>query len=264
MEFFKNNSAVVVPQWLKFAVVGLLSLLVVIYCISTYVGITRGLERPWFEAGADILHVLIPLLLVVLVAAYAESGVSALQDRAGAFLTDVIPDRLIGLVEPDAPFRSPSRARQRRQDRAPQVMVQTTRGHFIANYIVRTPIGNHADRPAGQAYRRVLFRIELNARHLNFNLCIDGASATGADEDIAARFKHTLEGAKNGGYWFNSTPIRRDVDGKEYVCLVGSRALQEDFLINSIAKLDVAQDLALMLRAFINEYPAGFELWETP
>lgn len=254
MNILGSVNAVVVPRWVRAAVVILLGVLIVAYGISVVLGILDHNRSGWLEASAYLLGVLIPILILVLVAGFSEGGVPALSIRTQEFLTGVLPSTFPGLEEPQTNFQQPNaRALRRRRAKKMQSAVQYAPGTCIANYKVTfTPDGT------GIA-KQILFRVELNARKVNFNLILDpevaGDMLNAAPAEI---FKHSIQGASHEGYWFNTELISRTIEGRTFCCLVGSKKLEENFLLNPVAKLDLAQDMVLMLRSFVNEAPGLF------
>ncbi len=255
MDLFGTASAVVVPRWVKAAVVVLLLSLIVAYGFSIVLGILDEGRSGWLEASAYLLGVLIPILIIVLVVGFSEGGVAALRVRTQEFLVKVLPASFPALEEPASKFVRPGSASLRsRHARKLQALVQHSPGTCIANYKVTfTPDG-------ADVQKQIVFRLELNARKVNFNLIFDTPAGDQRSEDISMdAFVHSIEGATHEGYWFNSALINRTIDGRPVRCLVGANKLEDDFLVNPVAKLDLAQDLMLMLRSFVNEAPGAFE-----
>jgi hypothetical protein len=251
MDLFGTASAVVVPRWVKAAVVILLLSLIVAYGFSIVLGILDEGRSGWLEASAYLLGVLIPILIIVLVVGFSEGGVAALRVRTQEFLVKVLPASFAALEEPASKFVRPGSAVLRsRHGRKLHALVQHSPGTCIANYkVIFTPDGTDTQ-------KRIVFRLELNARKVNFNLILDAP----LEQSISMQaFVHSIEGATHEGYWFNSALINRTIDGRSVRCLVGAKKLEDDFLVNPVAKLDLAQDLMLMLRSFVNEAPGAFE-----
>lgn len=255
MDLFGTANAVVVPRWVKAAVVVLLLALIVAYGFSIVLGILDEGRSGWLEASAYLLGVLIPILILVLVVGFSEGGVAALRVRTQEFLVKVLPASFPALEEPATRFMRPGSSSLRsRNARKLQALVQHAPGTCIANYKVTfTPDGT-------DMRKLIVFRLELNARKVNFNLIFDAAAEQGISMDA---FVHSIEGATHEGYWFNSALINRTIDGRPVRCLVGAKKLEDDFLVNPVAKLDLAQDLMLMLRSFVNEAPGAFETIST-
>jgi hypothetical protein len=76
-----------------------------------------------------------------------------------------------------------------------------------------------------------------------------GAHGGGAESDPAQVAQ---------GYRFNLDLLERRMNGVDYLCLVAARHFPKDFLWDSAEKLFFAQDLMLMLRAFVTERPELF------
>jgi hypothetical protein len=254
MNILGSVNAVVVPRWVRAAVVVLLGALIIAYGVSVVLGILDEQRSGWLEASAYLLGVLVPILIIVLVAGFSEGGVSALSFRTQEFLLRILPGSLPGLEEPDTQFVTlNSRSLKRRKAKKIVAKVQHAPGTCIANYrVIFTPDGS-------SVRKEILFRVELNARKVNFNLIFD-TEAVGHELNVSPMetFTHSIEGAGHEGYWFNNELISRTIEGQHVRCIVGSKKLEDTFLLNPVAKLDLAQDLVLMLRSFVNEAPDLF------
>lgn len=254
MDILGSFNAVVVPRWVRAAVVLLLGALIVAYGTSVVLGILDEQRSGWLEASAYLLGVLVPILIIVLVAGFSEGGVAALGVRTQEFLVRIMPAAFPGLEEPVTNFVPPGASSlKKRKPKKMKAAVQHAPGTCIANYrVVFTPDGSGVS-------REIVFRIELNARKVNFNLILDPeAAAEALDVSPMETFKHSIQGASHEGYWFNPELISRRIEGRPVRCIVGSKKLEENFLLNPVAKLDLSQDMILMLRSFVNEAPDLF------
>lgn len=270
MEVFSNLASLVVPKWVKVTVVLILTILIILYLTSAVMGILDKNRSGWLEAGAYILGTFTPLLIVVLFVSFSESGTKGLTLKTSHYLTRVIPDRTVLLLEPQDKFQTAAAIRKRLHDTpVPEVKIQASANMTTANYIIDVPPSNLVNAsPSGSKkddHKVVLLRLELNATKLNMNLMFspdllkETISGSSEKYDIKNIFPHSIEGAEKEGYWFNNVMITRRINGKEYMALVAVKKLANDFLTSPIKKLDLAQDLMLMIRSALNERPELFE-----
>jgi hypothetical protein len=251
------------------AVKALLALVALcLVALNIYV-IYRGLQDQsydfWVAAGASLLAAAAPALAVVSVLLVTESGMAALKRRMQQMLAKEIPGelrftfeapspRLDAQCKPDKLAYRPNRAR---------VECGMYRDELWANYLLSA-------RTAGGQAQVARMRIELVMRRVNVNLVFDRALAAkrlghapeASLADLGAAFlesfKHTVSGATGAGYHFNSLPMLRQIDGREELAFVATRAIEAEFVWDPAARLEFIQDLVLMMRSFVNERPDIF------
>lgn len=266
MEFFSNLAVLVVPRWVKAAVVFILAALAFLYVGLSIIGVLDQSRPGWIVAGTYILGVLVPILLLVMVIGYAQTGVDALTAKTSEYLTRTIPGRAILLKDPDSGFKSAASYPKRLpKTKAPVVRVQASANMSVANYIIEAaPI--NLSKLSTEPARILLIRVELNATKINVNIMFHPDLLkklhleNNGEYDVKRLFPHTINGSQQEGYWFNEELVTRVFFGTEYKALVTARRLSEDFLVSPIKKLDLAQDLMFMLRSVLNERPELFEL----
>lgn len=271
MDYFSNLAVLTVPKWVKLTISMVLAVLTLLYLVAGLFGVLDPNRPGWIIAGAYILGILIPIFILVLVISFSETGVQALTAKTATYLSRTIPASTVLLLEPYGKFRSPESAKRKLpKTKTPVVKVQAASNMAVANYIIEVPPSNLIDQGTNSGVKVVLLRLELNATKLNMNLIFaksmiesfHGMTETKSqidDLDIKTVFPHTIEGSENEGYWFNSKMIPRHMNGQDYLAVVAVKRLADDFLINPILKLDLAQDLMLMIRAALNERPELFQ-----
>lgn len=265
MDYFSSFSTIVIPRWAQFCVVAVLLALALIYGGLAYQGIIDDSRTGWLMASAQLLAILIPLLLVIVVVASAQGGVSGLITRTRQLLDVTIPERATILVDPE--FQIAGARKVNRSDVAgPEMQVFSTRKAPSAIYAIRCHPHTETDSLGKTDGRALVFAVEINATKANVVLLLPSARVEEADAlHDAAGFEelvpHTLEAARAEGYWVNPRPVQRRLFGQPFTGLVLARRLDADFLVNPVKKLDFAQDLMFMVRGFINEQPGLFLCW---
>lgn len=236
--------------------------------LNVYV-IARGLVDQrydfWVAAGASLLAAAAPALAVFTVLAVTESGMDALKRRMQQMLAQEIPEELTFAFEAPPPkFLPPRDPRELtyRPNRA-DVACGMYRDELWADYQL-------CGKTASGEEQVARMRIELVLRRVNINMVFERSDAAklfgvsadaGADafgEAFRRAFKHTIDGATGAGYHFNPAPIERRAQRGCDLAFVATRAIDPEFAWDPAARLEFIQDLALMVRAFINEQPNVF------
>lgn len=266
MDYFSSFSTIVIPRWAQFCVVVVLLALALIYGALAYQGIVDDSRAGWLMASAQLLAILIPLLLVIVVVASAQGGVSGLITRTRQLLDVTIPERATILVDPEF-LLTGARKVNRPAVTDPEVQVFSTRKAPSAIYAIRCHPHAETDNTAREDGRALVFAVEINATKANVVLLLPTARMDegGATSDVGAFSElvpHTLEAARAEGYWVNPRLVRRKLFGQAFTGVVLARRLDADFLVNPVKKLDFAQDLMFMVRGFINEQPGLFLRWQ--
>lgn len=310
MEILENLKIFSIPNWLKAVVVGLLAIL---GCLNTglfFMGLMDHSREGWVKASLELMGVLLPVFLIGIVALGGNTGTASLQTRTEEALAKLLPEMLSRIADVPAPFRrietgdkpsafawvldlvgrSPGhKLPTRLEHHLAKVFVSLRRDECHADYVLLVPPVQ-----TGGNWRELVFRVELNVRKVNLNICIDEEIArrrvNAPDDQPYSEFgksiqnvlAHSLGGATNtsheehghgGGpheqhskdhlvYSFNERAIQRTIDGRKMVCLVGAMWLADDFLWDASERLLFAQDLMFFLRAVTHE--AGDMLREVP
>lgn len=256
-------SIIVIPKWVRFTVIAILGCLSLIYLGFAIIGVLDSSRPGWIEAGSYVLGTLVPLILLGLILSFSQSGVEALAERTSDYLARGIPALTRLFYEPQGRFLRAGQTVGPKSHGAiqPEVMVQANHGHSIANYKVELDPAKLGLDETRQTPLVCVFRLEINATKANVNIlfpCHEGTSRCASVTDLLAHFPHTVEGARYGDYHFSSSPVQRRIDGEDYIGIVCTKKLGEDFLTNPVARLSFGQDLMIMLRSFVNEAPDRF------
>lgn len=266
MDYFSSFSTIVIPRWAQVCVVVVLLALALIYGGLAYQGIVDESRAGWLMASAQLLAILIPLLLVIVVVASAQGGVSGLITRTRQLLDVTIPERATILVDPEFLLTGAKKV-NRAAAADPEVHIFSTRKAPSAIYAIRSYPHTDTDSVGRENGRALVFAVEINATKANVVLLLpsarmDTANAMGDVTALEKLVPHTLEAARAEGYWVNPRLVRRKLFGQPFTGVVLARRLDADFLVNPVKKLDFAQDLMFMVRGFINEQPGMFLCWQ--
>ncbi len=259
MDLFGPFRLLPIPTWVR----ALTVVLLLLGASLSLLLIGRGLwdrtdASDWIAAGAGLLGVVLPLLIIAGIVWSAHSTVGSLQREARRYLTDTLPQFLRLIPEPDLNDakrfpKQPARLDSEVADIKP-IYIE---GDFQCDYLIDI---KHDPTTGGRA--QILFRLELNVFRVNFILFVPPEHFEVAE--LMEHFPHTINGAQTvlqanekegqSNYIFNqSIGHRHRVYGKDYVTLVAYRKLPDNFLWNAAEKLFFAQDLVIMLRSFLYE-----------
>lgn len=215
-------------------------------------------QEPYLIAGASLLGVVLPLAVGALVLGTSYGGERSLSERTEEVLTRSVPFALARLPEEAGTWHpAPVRIRSPRPRLLADVAVNHQRARCHADYRIRLPDGR----------TEMLLRLEINVRRANINILFPlqpGEELAEKRVQIMRHLGHSLgcdgEGATGGAavYCFNPVLIARVIDGRDYAGLVGTIALPGEFVWNPAERLFFAQDLMLMLRSMLAEWPQAF------
>lgn len=267
MDMVRDFKTLTMPVSTKAVVVGLLFLSVVANVALFAWGMMRG-QSDLLSATVDLFGVLLPVILLAIVLARADSGVAALKQRTEDFYLRTAPPILAGIVDVPGEFFSPGP-----KHRAPQaacdgrVHVNLKRGHCYADFLIVTPWKWENGAPC--EWKTVPLHLEINVSRVNFAIMIPEALLASGTGTLKDAFQHTMQGAATSrparegeevstGYVFLDEPMRRDLFGVSHVVLVANKFVSAAFLWDSADQLYFAQDLMFMLRAFLTEKPEMF------
>lgn len=261
MNFVSNLAIMVVPRWVRIAVLVILALLGSIYLATAAIGIIDSDRPGWIEAGTYILGILLPFLIGGLLLSYSHSGVDALVSRSALFLTETVPAMTVLFEEPGQDFEASKTSGRFPKIAAPEIQIQAAANSSIANYVVLVRPSRGLPNELNQCLRRLPFRVELNATKANVNILILRSLVKDLSKaaDVTELFGHSIAGARHEGYWIADSMTDCLLDGKPYLAIVAVKRLAPEFLTNPVHQLDFAQDLMLMLRAMLHERPELFE-----
>ncbi|SEM82099.1 hypothetical protein [Palleronia pelagia] len=277
MNIANQVQIIFIPVWVRVLIGLLVAGTLGVAMLLFWGALVEDTSPDWVEAGAYVLGIVFPLLLVCIIALGASFGERSIRRRTERVLTRTIPYQLQFLPEEDRQWRTfPSRRWSPRTDTEALAKVELhhSRGRCHADYRISLP---------GETGGHLRLRVELNVKRANVNIAFRHdhlarmAEADGTPLDPAgilrSHFQHTLEveqiQARDAGaqgpegrtgiaYAFNPEPLIRVVDGRTYVVLVASTRLAEDTVWNPSEKVYFAQDLMFMIRALLQESPKMF------
>jgi len=266
-----------IPSWSKILLFGMLVLIGLINTAVFFLGLT-GLRDSWVQASIQFLSVFLPVFTVVYVAMHIQSGESALLNSIRKVYLRTLPLALAQIDETQAPFYDAAGGRRPKRETKSQIVVETNYlpGQIDADFLIRWP-----------THKRLLIRLEINFRRINFNLYLTGEQIARilkrpplsveelTSEDVAhqilERLGHSVSGASfaeakritladqdvayQSGYAFNDRMIQRELGGKSYYCLVAMKTVSPQFNWEVTERVYFCFDLMLMLRAMIDECP---------
>lgn len=266
LNFFDMISSVIIPRWIKFFIAVVLALLIVAYIFVGYAGLMdiEG-KAGWIEATAYILGMLLPALLIGSVILFAETGIAALRHQGYRYLSETIPASAVVLAEGAYEFTARPVgwfALRRNIDTVSVLMRPKPGGHFMLYEFVAPANAADSRDSRNLSYRKIIIGVELNVKKANIivhapaDKFAEHAPESATPDDI---FPHTLAGARNEGYTLNNALSKQTVGNVDYIAFVLYFHLSDKFLVRSNEKLYFAQDLMLMIKAFLNEAPQMFE-----
>lgn len=265
MDFLRGLKTITLPWSTKLIVAALLVAAVVLDVGVFFYSIEKKQEEVT-GASLQFIAAVLPIALLTIVLAQADTGVVALQRRTEMFHSRVVAPALLRIAEQASAFYPARKSLRLEAVALPgQVLLNLRRGECYCDYLALVPWEGTT--------RALLIRLEVNVMRINFNLCIPKALA--GRGGLATHFKHSLAGAaaardagvtgthheppvSSSGYTFLEMPLARRIEGVDLICLVGSRFVGEEFLWDSAEQLYFAQDLTFMLRAFMTEAPRMF------
>lgn len=237
-------------------------------------------KRDWIAAGAYLLGIVFPILIVVVVVAGASFGERSILKRTERMLTKTIPYHLQFIPEEPRKFidfRKFRRAPKTKRNALAEISLFYTKGRCYADYQIAVPY-------EGQLLKLDL-RVELNIKRANVNVSFaeDALRSMMAKESysgteleyLVSKFAHTLyvehkqavelDSASQTGkgtiaYKFSDKLLPRQVDDKSYLVVVATTALSDDTVWNPSEAVFFAQDLMFMTRAFLQECPELFAM----
>jgi hypothetical protein len=239
-----------------------------------FIGLT-SLKDTWVQASIQFLSVFLPLFTIVYVALHIQSGEGALLKRV---YLKTLPLALAQIDESQSPFYSSDGKVKPKKHVKSNIVVET---NYLAGQI-------DADfRVILDEVRSFMIRLEINFRRINFNLYLTksqiermvqrcdltAAEITGKEltHRVLEKIGHSVSGAGfseakrassseqesnyQSGYAFNDQMIQRELDGRQYFCLVAMKTVSQQFIWEVAERVYFCFDLMLMLRAMIDECP---------
>lgn len=222
---------VYLPRWLRWALLLVLSALVLGFSVVFFLGINQPGFKDWLPASVSVVQIALTALAYVLVVFFTESGQNpaALQRRTQQILTVLLPQILSRITDVEG--------------EAMTVHVGEPSGVIGYDYTLRS------------SHTTVRFWLGLNVhRAVVILFCERPAAQDG--EAFCTRlekcFGDTVAGARSVGYdepHYQAESLK----GCEFVSiwLACTVRTEQDFLTHSPSQLFFAQDVAMMLQSFL-------------
>lgn len=248
-----------VPTWLKLLIFGIVMAVLIADLAIVWSAVTNPTHKDWFAATVQLLGSLVPMLLVILLLAFATRGPEAIYRKTSHLLLHVIPATITNSLTWSPDFEDLEKAQRKRGNRGDmRIEVAHRPGDFCCIYRISFLLP-HANPPSS----RVIFLVvELKVRQANMHLCVpeDAFAAfcqkTGMKgfEAFKKAFDNTLRGAEQAGCNVNQAiyqwPYSRDM---RLTAVVVYRKLSDDFFTDASEQLFWVQDMVTMLKGFVEE-----------
>ncbi len=280
MEFLQGLTLIAIPNWVKRII---FFVTVFIGLINTYLFISNFFVAHsvfMTESAVDLLSAMFPFFVILMILWKSESGIVVLQDYTRDYLSFVLPNILKHVHDEDNKFNFVDRKKKLSPRPQQSIVVHNMKlDQFYCDYVINI---------TNSELMFIFLRIELNVHKINVNLCFpqeqaalkqqQGKSALSdvhTAAELMSKLKHSYGGATGSvasvtnhiqpqrnvfHYSFNEKPIRRKIAQHDFLCLVSSIELPENFLLSASHKLFFAQDLLLFIRSCITEAPELFNV----
>ena len=294
MDVFQSLANMVIPRWVKAVVVIILVGLMVINVLLGYFGLAGNVgDESWVAAAASLLGVLLPILLIAFVLMYSDGGTKGLRIKTYHYMTQIIPETLVSMVEEPGPYYLPRKDKGKPIESKVQIHTNQYKKSCIGSYIIKFPgrlinaaemkrkgknaaADNHDG--ASRTQNTMHVSLELNVRKANLSVYVparqaelDAGLISKVDEfdsgaakrpftfaNFQKLFPHTMEGCRSEGYKNNETLRYKKIGDCYYYGVVFIKDLGAQFLTKPQEKLYFAQDMMFMLKGFYNECPDLF------
>ena len=265
-----------IPSWSKYLLFAMLVTIGLINSAVFVVGLT-SLKDSWVQASIQFLSVFLPVFTIVYVALHIQSGEAALLNGIKRIYLKTLPLALTQIDEAQSPFY-PTGGKVRKNAPTSKITVETNYlpGQIDADFLINL-----------SSSRRLIIRLEINFRRINFNLYLTKAqverilgradltvqemTARDSTRRVLERIGHSVTGASfseakrisigeqepnyQSGYVFNDQMIPRELAGQQYYCVVAMKTVSQQFIWEVAERVYFCFDLMLMLRAMIDECP---------
>jgi len=215
--------------------------------------------QDWFSVAVQLLGSLVPMLLVILLLAFATRGPEAIYRKTSYLLLQVIPATIASSLTWSPDFEVLEKV-QRKRARGTNMRIEVAHrpGDFCCIYRISFP-QLYSNPPKT---RLIFLVVELKVRQANMHLCVPReifdefcrrSNREGYDAFKKA-FDATLSGAEKAGCKVNSAiyqfPYSQDT---LQTAVVVFRELSEDFFTDPSEQLFWIQDMVTMLKGFVEE-----------
>src|SRR5947209_10078378 len=158
-----------VPTWLKLLIFGIVLTVMLADLTIVWSAVTNPTHKDWFSVAVQLLGSLVPMLLVILLLAFATRGPEAIYRKTSYLLLHVIPTIIANSLTWSPDFEVLEKAQRKRPRRGDMsIEVAHRAGDFCCIYRISFPVP-HADPPS---IRLIFLVVELKVRQANMHLCV--------------------------------------------------------------------------------------------
>jgi hypothetical protein len=248
-----------VPNWLKLLIFGIVVTVLIADLALVWTAATNPTHKDWFSVAVQLLGSLVPMLLVILLLAFATRGPEAIYRKTSHLLLHVIPATITSSLTWSPNFEAIEKA-QRNRSRGANMRIDVAHRHGDFSCIYRILFPQHYSNPPRT--RLVFLVVELKVRQANMHLCVPSdafaryCEKTGLKgfEAFKKAFDSTLHGAEQAGCNVNPAvfqwPYSQDMP---LTVVVVYRKLSDDFFTDPSEQLFWVQDMVTMLKGFVEE-----------
>lgn len=219
------------PRWLRWGLLAVLTLLVVGFSASIFVGVGRPDFASWLPPSVSIVQIALTALAYVVLLFFTESsqGVGSLQKQSDKVLTTLLPDCLQRISDHQG-------ERVSVQVGEPSGVVGRAYDLATSNTRVRMWIGLNVHRVIVAYFCELPFPDD----------------EAGSLDRLRTVFGGTISGARAVGY-AEANVQPEEIDGHRFasIWLTWNQVTRDDFLTHTPSQLFFAQDVALMTQSFL-------------
>jgi len=232
-----------VPTWLKLLIFGIVLAVLFADLMIVWFAVTNPTHKDWFSVAMQLLGSLVPMLLVILLLAFATRGPESIYRKTSYLLLRVIPATIANSLTWSPEFEALEKA-QRKRTRPADMRIEVAHrpGDFCCIYRISFP----------QVYsnphknRLVFLVVELKVRQANMHLCVPSEAFARFCEKSGLKgydafkkaFDSTLHGAEQAGCNVNQAvfqwPYSQDMP---LTVVVVYRKLSDDFFTDPSEQL---------------------------
>jgi hypothetical protein len=248
-----------VPTWLKLLIFGIVVTVLIADLALVWTAATNPTHKDWFSVAVQLLGSLVPMLLVILLLAFATRGPEAIYRKTAYLLLRVIPATIANSLTWSPDFEALEKA-QRKRTRGTDIRIEVAHrpGDFCCIYRISFP-QLYSNPPRT---RLVFLVVELKVRQANMHLCVPSEAFASFCEKSGLKgfdafkqaFDSTLHGAEQAGCNVNQAvfqwPYSQDM---RLTVVVVYRKLSDDFFTDPSEQLFWVQDMVTMLKGFVEE-----------
>jgi hypothetical protein len=248
-----------VPTWLKLLIFGIVVTVLIADLTLVWSAATNPKHKDWFSVAVQLLGSLVPMLLVILLLAFATRGPEAIYRKTSHLLLHVIPATIANSLTWSPDFEALEKAQQKRtKGTGMRIEVAHRPGDFCCIYRISFP-QLYSNPPST---RLVFLVVELKVRQANMHLCVPAEAFASFCEKTGLKgfdafkkaFDSTLHGAEQAGCNVNQAvfqwPYSQDM---RLTVVVVYRKLSDDFFTDPSEQLFWVQDMVTMLKGFVEE-----------